>query len=89
MRYKGFNINHEVKVRVTEKGYQVWLEHSNQFVKYSSSAKSTTLEELKSKEDEGGWVEFQMWDMMNIFGRHMVMGFDNVIDPNILIDIEN
>ena len=80
-----FNINHDVKVKVTDYGYEKWLEHENRFVQFSGTIKPTTLEELKSKADEDGYTKFQMWDMMSIFGSKMTMGFKNPIETNIIL----
>ena len=56
-----FNINHDVKVKVTEYGYEVWLAHENKFVHFSGTIKPVTIEELKTRQDEDGYTEFQMW----------------------------
>lgn len=80
-----FNINHQVKVKVTDYGYDVWLEYSNQFAKYSPTYPIITIEELKANQDEDGYTEFQMWDMMSIFGPKMKMGLKNPIDTNIIL----
>lgn len=80
-----FNINHSVKVKVTEYGYEVWLAHENKFVQFSGTIKSVTIEELKAKQDEDGYTKFQLWDMMSIFGPKMTMGFENPIDTNIIL----
>lgn len=80
-----FNINHSVKVKVTEYGYEVWLTHENKFVQFSGTIKTVTIEELKAKQDEDGYTKFQLWDMMSIFGPKMTMGFENLIDTNIIL----
>lgn len=81
-----YNINHHVKVKITKYGYEKWLEYLNQFSdEFPGTFKRTTLEELKTKEDNDGWVKFQMWDMMSIFGQYMQVGFKNPIDTNIII----
>jgi len=80
-----FNINHSVKVKVTEYGYEVWLAHENKFVHFSGTIKPVTIEELKAKQDEDGYTKFQLWDMMSIFGSKMQMGFKNPIDTNIIL----
>ena len=38
-----FNINHSVKVKVTEYGYEVWLTHENKFVQFSGTIKPVLL----------------------------------------------
>jgi hypothetical protein len=84
-----FNINHQVKVKVTDYGYEAWLEHENRFVMYSSTYPITTIEELKAKVDTDGYTTFQMWDMMAIFGPKMSMGFKIPIDTNVILLPEN
>ena len=78
-----FNINHSVKVKVTEYGYEVWLAHENKFVHFSGTIKSVTIEQLKAKQDQDPQTKFELWDMMSIFGPKMRMGFENPIDTNI------
>ena len=80
-----FNINHSVKVKVTEYGYEVWLAHQNKFVHFSGTIKSVTIEELKAKQGEEGYTKFQLWDIMSIFVAKMTMGFENPIDTNIIL----
>jgi len=80
-----FNINHNVKVKVTDYGYETWMQHENKYVHFSGTIKPVTLEELKAKADNDGYTKFQMWDMMSIFGSKMKMGFENPINPNIIL----
>lgn len=80
-----FNINDKVKVKITDMGYNIWLDWENQFIKFSSTIPVTTIEELKAKADKDGYTKFQMWDMMSIFGSHMNMGFENPIESNIIL----
>lgn len=79
-----FNINHSVKVKVTEYGYQVWLNHINRFCEFSPQIEKIELEHLHEKEDEDGYVTFQLWVLMETFGAHMSMGFKNVIETDII-----
>jgi hypothetical protein len=81
-----FNINNEVKVKITDIGYDIWLAYENKFTQYLPTYPITTIEELKAKADKDGYTEFQMWDMMSIFGSHMKMGFENPIETNIIIN---
>lgn len=61
---KLFNINDNVKVKLTELGRLVYLNYQRQFV---SNA------ELPEP-DENGYHEFQMWVLMSIFGQSMYNG---------------
>jgi hypothetical protein len=84
-----FNINDKVKVKVTECGYKYWLDYENQFCEYLPSIQKMELKHLKEKEDTDGYVTFQLWVLMEIFGRHMKGGFDNPVGTNIILLPEN
>lgn len=84
-----FNLNWSVKVKVTELGYKQWLDHENRFCEFSAQIEEKELKHLKEREDEDGYVTFQLWVLMEIFGRHMGMGFKNPIDTNIILLPEN
>jgi len=89
MKEINFNLNWEVKVKVTELGYKQWLDHENRFCEFSAQIEEKELKHLKEKEDKDGYVTFQLWELMEIFGHHMRMGFSNPIDTNIILLPEN
>ena len=65
-----FNVNHYVKVKLTEYGKDVF--------------KRKSYFKLK-KEDEDGYTEFQLWDFMSIFGSEMRITLQNMpFDTNII-----
>lgn len=72
---KKFSINNHIYVRLTEKGYEVLMNHENERVKTwndsqveeSKKYPLETIESLKKKEVEAGYI-FQFWEFMNIFG---------------------
>jgi len=89
MKEINFNLNWEVKVKVTESGYKQWLDHENRFCEFSAQIEEKELKHLKEKEDGDGYVTFQLWELMEIFGHHMGIGFNNPIDTNIILLPEN
>lgn len=73
-----FNINKMVKVKLTSKGKEI---HKQRYDKYNHS-----IEYTPPKEDENGYSDFQMWELMNIFGEHTSIGLDQCFEATILID---
>jgi hypothetical protein len=74
--YKVFNINDYVKVKLTEFGKQKYKDYYNQY----------SVKELKLVEDENGYVQFQLWELMHMFGKHFVLGCDLCFNTDILIE---
>jgi hypothetical protein len=71
--FREFNVNHYVYVRITEQGWKV-LEDYFRALDFPPIAR----EQAYYAPDEHGWSRFQMWDLMNIFGPSMGMGFGPV-----------
>lgn len=70
--FETFNINQEIKVRLTERGRTImrldWEEiYSGVKTHYSYSEPPV---------DEDGYTTFQLWDAMKIFGQHFHMGLN-------------
>ncbi len=71
-----FNINSNVKVKLTDKGRQLF--HSNKL--YEKFPFPRTLIE------DDGYSTWQLWDLMSEFGEHIWLGADNCFSTIILID---
>jgi hypothetical protein len=73
-----FNINHNIKVRLTEKGREIhrkqWDELGIKSFAYSPP-----------KEDKHGWSEWQLWDLMREFGPHLWNGCEVPFETEIKI----
>jgi hypothetical protein len=78
MKLLSFNINDCVRVKLTEKGKKMLAEHCG--------GEIPDWYDTYYKYDE--WYQFQLWDLMNIFGSHIHMGSDNPFETNILIEVE-
>ena len=63
------NLNDEIKVQLTEHGEEILLKHYN-------------WSEVIDKE---GYRKFQLWDFINIYGKHIYHGSKQVIKNNIIL----
>ena len=71
-----FNINHMVRVKLTDKGRAIHRENWEIL--------SRKLGYCPPVEDKNGWSTWQMWSLMNHFGEHLFCGseppFETTID---------
>lgn len=64
-----FNVNDEVRVRLTEGGWDVLRE------KYQHALFEEGYQHLRVEAEENdGWLQFPLWDLMVTFGPHMKIG---------------
>ncbi len=82
---KSFNINYNVKVRLTKFGKELhrqrWEDFWNSYGKFEYQFPYTP-----PKEDENGYCEFQMWELMEKFGPYCGLGCEPPFDTVILIN---
>ena len=74
-----YNINSNVWVKLTPHGEEIHKKFWQEALK--GSAIEHALPVLKK--DDRGWTEFQMWDLMCIFGCHLYNGAKNPFETNI------
>jgi len=67
-----FNINHNVKVRLTDHGRAVHREEHTKF--WQAWAKLPEPYYHAPKEDADGWSTWQLHSLMRAFGQHVNMG---------------
>ena len=75
-----YNVNSSVWVKLTPLGHEIYKKF------WSEALKGTSLEISGGpvlKTDDRGWTEFQMWDLMCIFGCHLYNGCKNPFDTNL------
>jgi hypothetical protein len=80
---KSFNINNTVKVRLTKFGKEL---HKKEWEDFWGSGRLDEYPYTPPREDENGYVEFQMWRLMESFGNYMGMGCELPFETIILID---
>jgi hypothetical protein len=84
---KSFNINYNVKVKLTEFGKQMLEQDHNEF--WSSQGARGMLDKFPYEpptEDEDGYVKFQLWSLMYQLGKYCGLGREIPFDTVILID---
>ena len=80
---KKFNINSDVKVKLTAKGKEIYKkQHQEIFDRFPDLEKEI-------KEDEQGYSNWQLWTLMQEFGPHIHLGSENCFETNILIEDKN
>lgn len=67
-----FNINHSVFVKLNREGYEIWMNYYNNCFITDFHRKS--IDYYINKSDENGYVKFQTWEFMQIFGNDIIMG---------------
>ena len=72
---KTFNINSDVKVKLTPKGRELFFNNKD----YEKYPRTLT-------EDRDGYSTWQLWVLMEEFGEHMYNSSDNCFETTILID---
>ncbi len=75
-----FNVNNYVRVRLTEVGKKILLKE------YEEDKKFYPDLTYRYEPDAEGFVKFQMWDLMQIFGVHMGNGCDIPFETNIELE---
>lgn len=82
-----FNINEKVRVKLTPYGSSVYGSYIES-IDYAGQEDLLGYAHEKAKPDANGYNQFQMWQLMAIFGEHMYNGAENVFEKNIIeIDI--
>jgi hypothetical protein len=84
MVMKKFNINCIVKVRLTKFGKELHKKQWEDF--WNSMGRLDDFPYTPPEEDENGYCEFQMWDLMDKFGAYCGFGREIPFDTVILID---
>ena len=95
--YIDFNLNNNILVELNEDGYNHWAkQHNKVYVECMDFFKTDKFKEnikdieyFKSKKREDGYVKFQGWEFMEIFGEETGMGKKMLFNTNIKIEINN
>ena len=75
------NMNDNVKVRITEYGRECLMKNAVEIRQAFS-----TYEPLQKIEDEEGWSEWQLWRLMDEFGKYLHCGNKIPFETTIIID---
>jgi hypothetical protein len=77
-----FNINEYVKIKLTPKGKEILKKQHDAF---TTSWEIGLPSEFKINEDEDGWSEWQLWNLMQVFGEHLFNGAEVPFETTIEI----
>lgn len=70
-----FNINHNVRVKLTEDGRALHRKNHDDLVAHALSLGAKQGWDYRApKEDADGWSEWQLWILMQEFGPHITHG---------------
>ena len=81
-----FNINDNVRVKLTELGRQALITNHNEI--YGSLPVDAIPPVPDVKEDEDGWSEWQLWHLMQELGKHIEFGSNPPFESEIEIVTE-
>jgi hypothetical protein len=75
-----FNINHDVRVKLTDRGMSLHKESHDKFwAQFEREAPKYT----PPKEDADGWSTWQLWTLMHDFGPYISMSLDTPFETEI------
>ena len=81
---KTYNINSTVKVKLTDYGKKLHKQT------WSSILAGTDIKLPKLIEDDAGYSEWQLWELMAFFGNNLYLGNQHLpFETDILIDENN
>lgn len=72
------NLNEPIKVKLTDWGKEIYY---HQYDRTNQIAGREVCKPNFPKEDEDGYTEFQLWCFMELYGEHIGMTLQNVIEP--------
>lgn len=78
-----FNVNDYVRVKLTDRGRTI---HRTDHENFAAHYPGVDLPYKPPTEDANGWSTWQMWHLMQLFGPHIVMGFNPPFEPTIEIE---
>lgn len=85
--YIDFNINDYVKVKLTEKGKYIYYHQFDDINECIRKIGGNPLNPIELKYDDDGYVEFQLWHLMEIFGEHLFNGCEVPFNTTIRLEI--
>ena len=84
-----FNLNHNIKVKIYDKGYQHLADNHNKYLGTIRNWEKRTPEYYKNKADENGYTTMQAWCFIEEFAEVTGWGFNGYYCLDIVIDDDN
>ena len=79
-----FNVNDHVKVKLTDVGRRAIVKNHERLF----GARANQYPMRKVDEDADGWSRWQLWDLMQEFGPHIVSGCHPPFETTIEIEVK-
>ena len=79
------NLNDFIKVTLTDYGKEIYYHRNDEVYEFIKRHGGTPIKPCFPKVDEEGKTKFQLWQFMEIYGKHIGLAKPNVILP---LDIE-
>jgi hypothetical protein len=84
---KKLNLNCIIKVKLTDYGRDIFY---HQYDELNKASGRTIIKPRFPDVDSEGFSQFQLWDFMHVYGKHMMLAAPEVIKPlNIYIKDED
>lgn len=65
------NLNVMCKVRLNELGKVIWLSQIDSLPEEVKQNQPEVVEQIRSKIDTDGYIELELWGIMNVFGQYV------------------
>ena len=75
------NLNEPVKFKLTDYGNDIYYHQFDELNESIKQRGGKPIEPTMPEVDEEGYTKMQLWHFMNIYGKHMKMGCNNVVEP--------
>ena len=79
------NLNEFVKVKLNNYGKVIYCHQHDELNEFIKSKGCKPLEPLLPKVDEDGYTEFQLWELMKLYGPHIGMGLPTPFEMNVVV----
>ena len=86
-KWVNFNINHIIKIKITEHGYECIKKEQEKFELLIGEKLKKNWLLYDHKKDKNGWSEWQLWDLMHTFGNYIYLGCKAPFETNIQINL--
>ena len=74
------NLNETVKFKLTDYGKDIYYHRFDKLNERIVKAGGRPIEPTMPEVDEEGYTKMQLWHFMNIYGKYMKMGCNNVVE---------
>jgi hypothetical protein len=83
MKQLSLNINQPVWVKLTPLGRKIYKDYWAELLSTGGYVRDLKPPKLRTK---NGYTEFQLWDLMHIYGGHLYLGGENPFSLTVRFD---